>query len=79
MPVCQRLYYSLEQTHAAIRPLLEAYFPVMSGVRVIAEPGTFYVSSSFTLVVNVIGKKLVARDHHAESKGGFFDIGTENK
>lgn len=70
--MCHQLYYSLEQTHAAIRPLLEAYFPVMSGVRVIAEPGTFYVSSSFTLVVNVIGK-------NAESKGGFFNIGTENK
>ncbi|MCI4391922.1 hypothetical protein PGIGA_G00140120 [Pangasianodon gigas] len=59
--------YQLKQTHAAIRPLLEAYFPVMSGVRVIAEPGAFYVSSSFTLVVNVIGKKLVARDLHGES------------
>ncbi|XP_060798676.1 antizyme inhibitor 1b isoform X2 [Neoarius graeffei] len=60
--------YQLKQTHAAIRPLLEAYFPVMSGVRVIAEPGTFYMSSSFTLVVNVIGKELVARDVHGESK-----------
>ncbi|KAI5615916.1 antizyme inhibitor 1b, partial [Silurus asotus] len=60
--------YQLKQTHAAIRPLLEAYFPVMSGVRVIAEPGTFYVSSSFTLIVNVIGKKLVARDLHGECK-----------
>lgn len=75
----QFLFYSFKQIHAAIRPLLEAYFPVMSGVRVIAEPGTFYVSSSFTLVVNVIGKKLVARDLHGESKGGFLDteIGTQ--
>lgn len=61
--------YQLKQTHAAIRPLLEAYFPVMSGVQVIAEPGTFYLSSSFTLVVNVLDKKLVARDLHGESKG----------
>ncbi|GAA6092261.1 antizyme inhibitor 1b isoform X1 [Tachysurus ichikawai] len=60
--------YQLKQTHAAIRPLLEAYFPVMSGVRVVAEPGIFYVSSSFTLVVNVLGKKLVAKDLHGESK-----------
>ncbi|KAL6456868.1 hypothetical protein MHYP_G00338310 [Metynnis hypsauchen] len=60
--------FQLKQVHAAIRPLLEAYFPVTSGVRVIAEPGTFYVSSSFTLAVNVIGKKVVASDLHGESK-----------
>ncbi|XP_066531105.1 antizyme inhibitor 1b isoform X2 [Hoplias malabaricus] len=58
----------LKQVHAAIRPLLEAYFPVMSGVHVIAEPGTFYVSSSFTLAVNVIGKKVLASDLLDESK-----------
>lgn len=51
----------------------------MSGVRVIAEPGTFYVSSSFTLVVNVIGKKLVAGDLHGESKGGLFNPSTDIK
>uniref|UniRef100_W5KVQ5 Antizyme inhibitor 1b n=2 Tax=Astyanax mexicanus TaxID=7994 RepID=W5KVQ5_ASTMX len=60
--------FQLKQIHAAIRPLLEAYFPVMSGVRVIAEPGTFYVSSSFTLVVNVIGKKVAAGSLHVETK-----------
>lgn len=60
--------FQLKQIHAAIRPLLEAYFPVMSGVRVIAEPGTFYVSSSFTLVVNVIGKKVAAGSLQVESK-----------
>lgn len=50
-----------------MRPLLEAYFPVGSGVRVIAEPGTFYVSSSFTLAVNVIGKEVAAKGLHGES------------
>ncbi|XP_076864700.1 antizyme inhibitor 1b [Brachyhypopomus gauderio] len=57
----------LKQTHAAIRPFLEANFPVMSGVHIIAEPGTFYVSSCFTLAVNVIGKKDVARDLHGKA------------
>ncbi|XP_076158420.1 antizyme inhibitor 1b [Alosa pseudoharengus] len=52
----------LKQVHAAMKPLLEAYFPPMSGVCVIAEPGSFYVSSTFTLAVNVIGKQVVARD-----------------
>ncbi|XP_062870776.1 antizyme inhibitor 1b isoform X2 [Trichomycterus rosablanca] len=55
--------FQLKHTLAAIRPLLEDYFPVGSGVRVIAEPGTFYVSSSFTLAVNVIGK-IAAKDLH---------------
>lgn len=49
----------------------------MSGVRVIAEPGTFYVSSSFTLVVNVLGKKLVAKDLHGEPKGESFNMATD--
>ncbi|XP_030644606.1 antizyme inhibitor 1b [Chanos chanos] len=54
--------FQMRQTHAAIKPLLDAYFPVTSGVQVIAEPGSFYVSSIFTLVVSIIGKKVVARD-----------------
>lgn len=66
----ENVFRSHDQIHAAIRPLLEAYFPVASGVRVIAEPGTFYVSSSFTLAVNVIGKK-VSSSLHGESKGEF--------
>lgn len=43
----------------------------------VAEPGIFYVSSSFTLVVNVLGKKLVAKDLHGESKGEFFNTATD--
>lgn len=56
----------LKQVHAAMKPLLEAYFPPMSGVCVIAEPGSFYVSSAFTLAVNVIDKQVVARDRQDE-------------
>ncbi|XP_026862139.1 antizyme inhibitor 1b isoform X1 [Electrophorus electricus] len=59
--------FQLKQTHAAVIPLLEAHFPVVSAVHIIAEPGTFYVSSCFTLAVNVIGKKMVARDLHGKA------------
>ena len=52
-----------------MKPLLEAYFPPMSGVSVIAEPGSFYVSSTFTLAVNVIGKEVVARDLQDQLQG----------
>lgn len=45
---------------------MEAYFPSGSGVSVIAEPGNFFVFSSSTLAVNVIGKKSVYRYLHGE-------------
>ncbi|XP_062342680.1 antizyme inhibitor 1-like [Osmerus eperlanus] len=52
----------LRQVNSAIRPLLDAYFPPLSGVEVLAEAGSFYVSSAFTLAVSVIGKKVKAQD-----------------
>ncbi|XP_024250968.1 antizyme inhibitor 1b [Oncorhynchus tshawytscha] len=54
--------FQLKQVHTTVRLLLDAYFPTLSGVQVIAQPGSYYVSSAFTLAVNVIGKKVVARD-----------------
>lgn len=41
---------------------LDQYFPEDEGVRIIAEPGRYYVSSAFTLAVNIIAKRIVARD-----------------
>ncbi|XP_072226105.1 antizyme inhibitor 1b [Leuresthes tenuis] len=54
--------FQLKQVESAVRPLLDAYFPQLSGVQVLAQPGSFYVASAFTLAVNVIGKKVVT--HH---------------
>lgn len=45
-----------------INPALDKYFPSDSGVRVIAEPGRYYVASAFTLAVNIIAKKLVLKE-----------------
>ncbi|XP_034747970.1 antizyme inhibitor 1b [Etheostoma cragini] len=53
--------FQLKQVESAVRPLLDAYFPPLSGVQVLAQPGSFYVASAFSLAVNVIGKKMVAR------------------
>lgn len=39
---------------------LDKYFPEGCGVDVIAEPGRFFVKSSHTLVVNVVGKRATA-------------------
>uniref|UniRef100_A0A8D0T7T3 Antizyme inhibitor 1 n=1 Tax=Sus scrofa TaxID=9823 RepID=A0A8D0T7T3_PIG len=42
-----------------ISPLLDVYFPEGSGIKIISEPGSYYVSSAFTLAVNIIAKKVV--------------------
>ncbi|MGH0131133.1 UNVERIFIED_CONTAM: hypothetical protein FKN15_034171 [Acipenser sinensis] len=52
--------------YSVVSPLLDIYFPPESGVSVIAEPGSYYVASSFTLAVNIIAKKVVARDQNKE-------------
>lgn len=44
---------------------LDKYFP--DDVRIIAEPGRFYVASAFTIATNVIAKRVVARDQQGES------------
>lgn len=44
---------------------LDKYFPVDAGVRIIAEPGRFYVASAYTLVVNIIAKKVIIDDDTA--------------
>lgn len=41
---------------------MDLYFPDSSGVRIIAEPGRFFVASAFTLAVNVIACRALKRD-----------------
>lgn len=43
----------------AINLALQRYFPIKSGVRVIAEPGTYYVASAVNLVANVQSKRII--------------------
>ena len=40
-----------------INASLEKYFPSSAGVRVIAEPGRYFVSAACSLATNVIGKR----------------------
>ncbi|XP_053322317.1 antizyme inhibitor 1 [Spea bombifrons] len=61
--------FQLEEVNHAVSPLLDAYFPEDSGISVIAEPGSYYVSSAFTLAVNIITKKVVEYDHNLPSGG----------
>ncbi|XP_066479161.1 antizyme inhibitor 1 [Tiliqua scincoides] len=52
----------LEEVNHVVSPLLDSYFPEECGVNVIAEPGFYYVSSAFTLAVNIIAKKAAQYD-----------------
>ncbi|XP_016403621.1 antizyme inhibitor 1-like, partial [Sinocyclocheilus rhinocerous] len=52
----------LDEVNQTLKPMLDMYFPLSTGLTIIAEPGAYYVSSAFTLAVNIIAKKTVARD-----------------
>lgn len=52
----------LEKVSATLRPMLDMYFPPSTSLSIIAEPGSYYVSSAFTLAVNIIDKKSLGRD-----------------
>ncbi|KAK7885986.1 hypothetical protein WMY93_025607 [Mugilogobius chulae] len=54
----------LDKIHNAVMSMVKLYFPPSSGVSLIAEPGSYFVSSAFTLAVNVISREMVARDQH---------------
>lgn len=52
----------LDKVNNAVMSMVELYFPPSSGVSLIAEPGSYFVSSAFTLAVNIISRKMVGRD-----------------
>ncbi|XP_067908860.1 ornithine decarboxylase-like [Heterodontus francisci] len=50
---------TFEEVTSVINPALDIYFPEENGVQIIAEPGRYYVTSSFTLAVNIIARKII--------------------
>uniref|UniRef100_F6Y6I2 Ornithine decarboxylase n=1 Tax=Monodelphis domestica TaxID=13616 RepID=F6Y6I2_MONDO len=61
-PGSEDVKLKFEEISSVINPALDKYFPPDSGVRIIAEPGRYYVASAFTLAVNIIAKKLVLKE-----------------
>uniref|UniRef100_A0A8C5P1Q2 Orn/DAP/Arg decarboxylase 2 N-terminal domain-containing protein n=1 Tax=Jaculus jaculus TaxID=51337 RepID=A0A8C5P1Q2_JACJA len=59
--------FQLEEVNHIISPLLGIYFPEGTGIKIISEPGSYFVSSAFTLAVNIIAKKVV--ENHKFSPG----------
>ncbi|KAJ7471080.1 ornithine decarboxylase [Mycena latifolia] len=46
-----------EQAAACLTEAIAAYFPDRSGIKIIAEPGRFYVSKAFRLAANIIARR----------------------
>jgi len=53
---------AFEEIATVLNEALDEYFPEDCGVNIIAEPGRYFVASAFTIAVNVIAKRTVARD-----------------
>lgn len=67
---------SISQVAEIINEALEKYFPVNCGVRIIAEPGTYFVESAFTLAAVVHSKRQVqSPDQNNDSFYNHFYIG----
>ena len=55
---------------AHVRAALDEHFPAGCGVSIIAEPGRFFVKSTHTLAVNVVGKRATADEAAAAPAAG---------
>uniref|UniRef100_A0A8C9P653 Ornithine decarboxylase n=1 Tax=Spermophilus dauricus TaxID=99837 RepID=A0A8C9P653_SPEDA len=69
-PGSEDVKLKFEEITSVINPALDKYFPSDSGVRIIAEPGRYYVASAFTLAVNIIAKKLVLKEQTGSDDEG---------
>ncbi|XP_068179281.1 antizyme inhibitor 1-like [Antennarius striatus] len=58
----------LESFYSAVINMVDLYFPPSTGVSIMAELGSFFVSSAFTLAVNIISKEVVARDRQDQDQ-----------
>ncbi|KAG3280955.1 ODC1 [Ictidomys tridecemlineatus] len=71
-PGSEDVKLKFEEITSVISPALDKYFPSDSGVRIIAEPGRYYVVSAFMLAVNIIAKKLTGSDDEDEASEQTF-------
>ncbi|GJJ14801.1 hypothetical protein Clacol_009069 [Clathrus columnatus] len=55
-----------EKMAAVLREAIDVHFPERKNIRVIAEPGRFFVTRAFTLAVNIIARRVVRTDGNDE-------------
>jgi len=53
---------TFEATAGVLRDALDLHFPDRTGLRIIAEPGRYFVSRAFSLAVNVIARRAPMSD-----------------
>lgn len=60
---------SFEEICSVLKPALDKHFPEdnMGHVRIIAEPGRFFVASAFTLALNIIARRAITSDDYDSS------------
>ena len=63
---------TFEATSAILRDAIARYFPNRSGLRIIAEPGRFYVSNAFKLATHIIARR-APLDESCECTPNFED------
>nr|AWD75469.1 ornithine decarboxylase [Callistoctopus minor] len=56
---------TFDEIAEVINESLDIYFPPSCGVDIIAEPGRYFVSSAYTLGVNIIAMRVTSRDENA--------------
>ena len=56
-PGCDRGPICFQDVADVLRSAIDQHFPVSEGVRIIGEPGRYFVESCGTLAVNIITKK----------------------
>lgn len=61
---------NFQQVVDKIKPALDKHFPPSSGVRIISEPGRFFVASAMTLCLNVTAKRVIEPERRALDKEG---------
>ncbi|VDN53751.1 unnamed protein product [Dracunculus medinensis] len=67
-PGNDNLRVSFEKIVNVINPLIDEYFPLSSGVNIIAEPGRFFACKPFSLAANVIASTKVTTNRLSVEK-----------
>ncbi|KAI0319068.1 ornithine decarboxylase [Amylostereum chailletii] len=57
---------TFEATAATLRDALATHFPDRNGLRIIAEPGRYFVSRAFSLAANIIARRAAADSDESE-------------
>jgi ornithine decarboxylase len=71
-PSFQRPPPTFEAIAAALRPALDEHFPASRGVKLMAEPGRYYVHASHTLATQVIGRKVLNSEKNAGHRFKYY-------